>query len=309
MARRLPWILLGVAGLVIVALWLRIDRLQDELIATQQEPRVQEQVASTKVDGSSTEEESLPIELPGSASEPSNEMLRAEATSAGDFPEVKSSKNELTPQQAEEKMRAMKEDIHRRTATRRADRQYAELYRILALDADTEQVVREVITAGLYRKEVSQSELSGFEVTIGAINRLRAEASAEIDAELQSILTADELAAWREYEATLDQRQMEIGVLVLMVKTSTNLAEASRDTVAVVLTQEWLAARESFADEAPTDTVNATITAEAAESALNRLYELLDENEFALAEEFVQTFVEQTTPKTPQKNEDSKSLT
>lgn len=311
MARRISWVLLGVAGVVIAALWLRNDRLQIELDELRSEVRAAYSVADaqsgqTSAAADSDSAESVPIE-----NDLEDEWRGATAEVAESPPEPESKVIAATDENDGNDgnwLRGLNKDELRQVATNVAEAQYAELYQILALDEDTERIVRDIIAAGLANTLLSQSRLRTEADTIGERKRLEAEAAAEIDAELRSILTADELAAWREYEATFEQRQLETGFLVMMVRASTNLSGAGRDTVAVVLTQEWFAAQETFADELFNDVSNANMMIHATESALDRLYNLLDENEFALAEEFIQTFVDQLQSEMPENNQKSKSL-
>lgn len=303
MAKRISWALLGGAGVVIVALWLQIERLHEELADLRTKLRATQTVAVGQPEEMSLEEESLDIDEPGFANELDNDVPPTEVEFVEDYAEPESREIKTKDRRDDEPSIPLNVQALEKIATP----MFSELYEILALDENREGVVQGIIATALGRVFVSQSSL-GVELTYGEFNRRESEMATEIDAELQSILTAAELAAWREYVATITQRALEASYIARMVEASTDLSDASRDTVGVVLAQEWIAARETFANELASDANNAILMSQASEMALDRLYDLFDENDFAHAEEFIRTLVEPAAPETPQKNEKSNSL-
>ena len=78
----------------------------------------------------------------------------------------------------------------------------------------------------------------------------------------------------------------------MMVKVLSPLSEANRTTVAAVMVEEYFYTREAYADVIFSDENSINMMIGSADSALDRLYSTLDEEQFSHAEAFVQRFID-----------------
>lgn len=294
MSNRIPWILLVLAGMTIVVLWLQNARLQDELIASRELPPVVEPTPVRQTDP--VVRDSLSVELPKPEL-----MLKPETeVSAANTIEQESEnvveKAEPPTKKSSKKKPESYEEIIREKSNHMVSSEYVGLFEMLALDVNTDRAVRDVLARGIARRIIEQKNPDSRNLTFGERRQQADAISADIDDELQSLLTYEELALWREYDETHQQRQLETSFHVMMARDQTHLSGTTRDTVAAVLTDEWILAEEAFANELTTKENEADLMTQATDAALDRLYEELDEDDYAIAEDYLQTFLDRKLP-------------
>jgi hypothetical protein len=167
---------------------------------------------------------------------------------------------------------------------------YGELFKELNLPPETEAQVREILIDSM-AEQVSQ----GFDAMNGKADseemRKNMEAHGQkLRAELATVLTADELAVFDEYEANKEQRMLESSIDVQLTMFAKGLTEENRTLLRDVIVEEmtaqgtWMNNPESYAN--PGGAIDRQITA--FRTARDRVVPALPEDQAAHVDAFIE---------------------
>lgn len=174
--------------------------------------------------------------------------------------------------------------------------QYAQFLADLNLPADVEEHVRAVLAksiAGEIRLAVKgmqgadKETIPADQSPEGLKNTLRAE--------LSKVLTADEMAAWEDYEANKPYYMMEQSYNMQLGMSAPTMSEETRRTVSQVMAEEMILA---FDDKPKTERPDVeslvAVQADAMSRALEQLSPVLSDDEYRQVERFMEQQKEST---------------
>lgn len=168
--------------------------------------------------------------------------------------------------------------------------QYGMLLADLKLPADVEDEVREILASSM----ADQLRKTMKAMQDGTMKDFRANQSDEsvteaLRSELSTVLNADEMAVWEDYEANKGYYMLEQSYDMQLGMYAPSMSHETRDTVKQVLAEEMTVAQQDQpnpGDSNPDDWV--TMQSDAMNRGLERLSSVLNEDEYAQVERFIQ---------------------
>jgi hypothetical protein len=125
------------------------------------------------------------------------------------------------------------------------DMAYRDLFSQLKLPKDVEDQVR-----GMFKGYMSEQITASMEMTQKGFNkeeadRLEKDGKARLKEQLATVLNADELAQWEEYESTIDERMLRQQFDMQLGMMAPGLTPENREVVRDALVEELLAMKET----------------------------------------------------------------
>jgi len=185
------------------------------------------------------------------------------------------------------------------TAEMQVNMMYAPLFKDLNLPADAEEQVRGIVSKNLEKQmQAGLKMISGEKVDAAQMAKDEVSYQQEMRSELAKVLSADEMAKYDQFQEEMPRHALEQQYDMQLSMTGSTMKPESRDLVKQTLVEEVLAIVPdigkpgSSSQTKPSVAFDAQITA--IDKARERLRTQLDEEQFAMAERFLNQQLTQT---------------
>jgi len=125
------------------------------------------------------------------------------------------------------------------------DMAYRDLFSQLKLPKEVEEQVREILKSYMSEQIKASMEMAGKGFNKDEADRLEKDGKARLKEQLASVLNADELAQWEEYESTIDERVLKQQFDMQLSMMAPGLTPENHELVRDALVGEILAGKES----------------------------------------------------------------